>query len=1025
MLDAYAADSQSRNEMFAFGGYDEGERDKEENEWKAKKVTPVLYKSVEDHRYLGDTLRKWASAYSGCANGKRAIVTKHANSQTVPLDLEHYAVSLVKWPLTDTAAAQTFANMNPVPPLDWLAVLDRKQSGHDELPLSRLVDGEDGQWDAGSPLWAEWLTRHLGDPQLILWIEKHGGKLHPKFASEIEEKIKTLCCLKQQDNQVELDEIRQNAPRALPWESMLTLWHLILEGCLVPPRKTGDLRAWLQKLSESELSHCMKLELEKILAPRVVLRPKPAYETYTDETFQVQNCAQSCDVFLCEIALSDSGVYSTLQDLLCRPALFAALSCLLPVLTGLLHDALDLLGALGKENERENGTWCVRPSIDQYFQNSLVPHDWTVLIDLCRDAWRETLRKNHSLAQETAEAWWQIPYPLFKRLALNAAMHSQEMPSSLPLEWLLEDGGRWLWSPETERVTLGLLKVLPRRLQGKDQKKLEEALLLGPPPEMTSGSQNGETFTDHGTWVRLKMLEEGCVMLAMSLGPEAKQRLSELAECNPDFQQTLSFQYPIVFWTESGSPASNQVSIPQGRQELMEWLQSDAGRNPPFLQSDNWRERCREDLRATSKALLELADRGDWIEYRWREALSAWSGGDLPAESWKILGSFLASVPVERLEALLPDLSHWLIAVAPIVNENDSGFFAVIDRILEVGENTECLPSESYPHPGSQILIETIGGCTEALLKLWHRNREDQGPIDLPFEIRRRLEKVIDTNSGNFRWGRALLTAELDAFFFADREWTETHLLPLFDWGISIVEAANAWQGFLQRNPCLKVELISFLQEHFWETADHLTCLNLCTVRKYSRIFTNMGLYQRDTFNETQKLVKATRCLGEIGLVEALYFLLLKQEESEDQARTHWHSHIKPYFENIWPEDREFHTPKVAEAFGKLLLASGDIFPEELASWRHRLSGVEDPTDLFLILSKSQFDLPNRCPAAALEFLDIVVNPEIFRNGINQNLSLTALQSDLGKCLTAIENAERELSSDSRYVDLKALCGGK
>lgn len=133
MLDA-SADSQSRSEMFALGGYDEGEKDKEENEWKAKKVTPVLYKSVEDHRYLRDTLQEWASTYSGGAAGKKGIVTQHANSQTVPMNPDRYAVPLVRWALTDRAAVQLFANMNPVPPLDWLAVLDRKQSGHDELP---------------------------------------------------------------------------------------------------------------------------------------------------------------------------------------------------------------------------------------------------------------------------------------------------------------------------------------------------------------------------------------------------------------------------------------------------------------------------------------------------------------------------------------------------------------------------------------------------------------------------------------------------------------------------------------------------------------------------------------------------------------------------------------------------------------------------------------------------------------------------------------------------------------------------
>ena len=706
---------------------------------------------------------------------------------------------------------------------------------------------------------------------------------------------------------------------------MLTLWQLVLDGCLEPLRHTAELEKWLEKLSESGLSHCLKMELQEILAPRVSLSPSYTFETFTGNWPQFPNSLQTWELFHPEVALSVRGVYTTLKYSCYWPALHAALPCLLPDLTSLLHDALDLMQALGKVNAREDFSRIIRPSIGRHFQNSDRPPDWTVLIDLCVDGWRKTNLNNPSLAQETAEAWWQIPYPLFKRMALYAAMHSHEVPSSLSLEWLLEDDRWWLWSPGTQKETLDLLGVLPQRLQKEDQKKLEKAILLGPPSEMTSGSQNGATFTDRGTWVRLKMLEEGCVMLAKSLGPEAKQRLNELAECNPELPQAISEQDTFNFWSVTGRAAFDQVSIPQDHHELMEWLQSVVGRNPPFTQSDNWGERCREDLRATSKALLELADKGDWIENRWREALSAWSDGDLPAESWNLLDPFLAAVPVEWLGALFPALSQWLVAVAPIVNVNDSSFFAVIDRILDVGENTTCLPSESYPHPDSQTLIETLGGCTEALLNLWHCNREDQWPTDLPVKIRQRLEKVIDTNSENFRWGRALLTAELDAFFFANGEWTETHLLPLLDWGISTVEAANVWQGFLQRDPCLNVALMSLLQEHFWETADHLTCLNLNTVQKYSQILANMALYQRDTFCETQKLVQVTRCLGEFGLLETLRFLQQKHSES-DQSSKHWYNHITPCLEEIWPEDKEFHTPAVAEAFGKLRLASGELF---------------------------------------------------------------------------------------------------
>ena len=41
---------------------------------------------------------------------------------------------------------------------------------------------ENGKWDDVMTQIAHWLTRHLDDSNLILWVAKHGGQLHPQFA---------------------------------------------------------------------------------------------------------------------------------------------------------------------------------------------------------------------------------------------------------------------------------------------------------------------------------------------------------------------------------------------------------------------------------------------------------------------------------------------------------------------------------------------------------------------------------------------------------------------------------------------------------------------------------------------------------------------------------------------------------------------------------------------------------------------------------------------------------------------------
>ena len=66
MMDALAADrllGESPPEMFAFGSYSKDEETACANEWRAKNVTPILYREHWRHAYLHRTLRAWADTY--------------------------------------------------------------------------------------------------------------------------------------------------------------------------------------------------------------------------------------------------------------------------------------------------------------------------------------------------------------------------------------------------------------------------------------------------------------------------------------------------------------------------------------------------------------------------------------------------------------------------------------------------------------------------------------------------------------------------------------------------------------------------------------------------------------------------------------------------------------------------------------------------------------------------------------------------------------------------------------------------
>ena len=92
MMDALAADQSlggNPPKMFAFGSYAKGNEKHILNEWKAKNVTPILYKEYNRHFYLHNTLKTWANTWRGGTIGKESIVASHAftkPSQSTPQD---------------------------------------------------------------------------------------------------------------------------------------------------------------------------------------------------------------------------------------------------------------------------------------------------------------------------------------------------------------------------------------------------------------------------------------------------------------------------------------------------------------------------------------------------------------------------------------------------------------------------------------------------------------------------------------------------------------------------------------------------------------------------------------------------------------------------------------------------------------------------------------------------------------------------------------------------------------------------
>ena len=293
----------------------------------------------------------------------------------------------------------------------------------------------DSFWDIVMHHLARWMIRHLDDPALVVWLVERGGRIHPKFVELVARRMEEFDGLEANGKTGELNRIRANAPRAVPRPLMRTLWRVLLAGRVKSSRPTFDIFRWIRRFRHDGLTTTLRLQLREILAPCVSLNKS----FHLDEDRERSDRTERLDdLVYWRVVLSSENAHSRLLELREDPRWAEALPRLLDDFSNLLRDALDLLRELGGANDKYDPSVVWRPSISDHSQNTYT-RDWTVLIDLTREAWLATADVSPERARLAAESWLLAPYPLFRRLAYFAAAQKGIIPPRQGLDWLFWD----------------------------------------------------------------------------------------------------------------------------------------------------------------------------------------------------------------------------------------------------------------------------------------------------------------------------------------------------------------------------------------------------------------------------------------------------------------------------------------------------------------------------------------------------------------------------------------------------------
>jgi hypothetical protein len=747
----------------------------------------------------------------------------------------------------------------------------------------------------------------------------------------------------------------------------------------------------MERLQRDGLTATLRMAFREILTPCVEIR----------EPFRMDP-AMACDpdhlrsLADIEVVLATDHVHGALRTAREKPEWKSALPRLLDDAGGLLADALNLLAEVEKANMESDYSYVYQPSIAEHSQNR-DHRDWTALIDVARDAWLATAKLQPERARVAAQRWWMGGYPLLRRLALFAATERDVIPVEQSIAWLLEEEGWWLWSVETQREALSLLRSVASRLDPTNRERIEGAIVGGPPARMYPGDSGDVT---REIWLRLAKLKQG----SDRLGAEAQRRLDDMSGKNAAWTLQADESEEFPYWTSGGwgRPRAS-APVPRRRRELVKWLKEHPAEDR--WTQDGWTEACRVHLPAALCALFFLAKEGTWPDGRWGQALRVWADEKLVNRSWRWTARILARAPEQTLSALAPSLSWWLEKAAKLLTRHEEAFFFLCGQVLAEGE----MPGEVAGESVFEAINHPVGEVTQALLNWWYRH-EPNDDDKLPGQLKPIFTRMCDTASGHHRHARVLLAANAIALFRVDPEWAHQHLLPLFDWSRSKDEARRAWQGFLW-SPRLHRSLVLAVKRSLLDTARHYAELSehgsqYATLLLYAAL-ESYAVPAGGEFLSAAELQGAFRELPPDGLAEAAQALNQALEGAGDQREALWDNRVAPFWCEVWPRRAELASPAIANELCQLCVAAGSRLPDAFRMVKPWLQPTKHPDYLLRRLNDS--GQIRRFPNESLALMDAVVGESAW------------LSSQLAACLDQIKATAPSLVVDQRYQRLDEL----
>ncbi len=957
MVDALAAERAKGARFttaYAFADYDArcSNRQRVRDGWLAKNVEPILYNKEGDHKLLSDTLVEWAQIRTDPYQARTQIALNEITK--LPVRLNDQVVERVTWALQDPVAAQALADAPPIseerefPKIDqWLDVF--AQNGllsssvaeldpHSTNPNGSIVHLVDSGASSQNPpnmdsvrfQLARWMSCHLHVPQLLAWVLRNGGHMHPVLRREVQRKL-------------------ANADVEIP-PKLRHLWCILSDSESSDPWRFVWISERVRVSSEPERRR-IEEQVIKSIAPRLVVRPGPSStlrfrQDYYNKPRPIRPIDACGHVKLlvgdadarrevCQI-LGDANVLSRNAE----------------TLTGYLDHALTLVR---DDDDINSNSSLYRPSIAAHDQNR-ERDSWTHLIDLVRDSYFALISTDSAHASNLLRRWVLSGEPLFKRLALHALTDNPRSDIHIAKKLLIAGRKMGLWDTELRREVLRFFRLAGSRLPRSLRTEIVRAIHAGPKTKTKNPPQNYPEIIRREKALRLYKLD-------LSGAPLDKKSRALAKEGKPPAKDRFDERDEFRLWVGKGSFIDQKDFAPK---DLLNGSIADLATALTNTQitPDGFHGLSVEQPFKAALALRRLAKRREWPKTYWQHFLWAITHSENQKERTVRLDWYVAYVLTNAPGELLKNVGS---APATFVKrlaeasgiDRETKLKTLWERVWIASDQSEETDSDD---PLTEALNHTYGELAEAaLIRLWkYEPRIGEG---LPPSVGSYFDRISADPDGHF--GRVMLATRLHQLFSIDRDWVVKHLIPFFSPRGS-EEANNLWAAYAW-SPNVSPDLLSAFKESFLEilaSDEGQAFRERNLIRLFMSICLELPHALRD--EEVRKVVKS---LSEESLKIVLDSLEHRLKGDAQARAVAWNDKVGPWLQRYWPKVAPHNTAVTSEAMLIMLVECGDTFPDAVVWSLPYLKPIEG----YGLHELKESGHIERHPAVALQILEKVV----------------------------------------------------